>query len=115
MSAKSDAKGSFFQFRETLKKGYFTRQQIKVNIFDARKYSRSERSCFSDCNSCCVVPGGPDRRRKTQAKLEKTVSLTVRKTLEVMGVEVEKWADILLVAKIFLAGLWTLRKLDDLD
>ena len=41
--------------------------------------------------------------------------MTVRKTLEVMGVEVEKWADILLVAKIFLAGLWTLRKLDDLD
>ena len=32
-----------------------------------------------------------------------------------MGVEVEKWTDILLVAKIFLAGLWTLKKLDDLD
>ena len=41
--------------------------------------------------------------------------MAVRKTLKVMGVEVEKWADILLVAKIFLAGLWTLRKLDDLD
>ena len=67
VSAKSDAKGSFFSFRETIKKGYFTRQQIKVNIFDARKYSRSERSCFPDCTnsgySCCV-PGGPDRRRK---------------------------------------------------
>ena len=54
-------------------------------------------------------------KTKTQAKLERTVSLTVRKTFKVMGVEVEKWADILLMAKIFLAGLWTLKKLDDLD
>ena len=118
VSAKSDAKGSFFSSRDTLKKGYFTRQQIKVNIFAARKYSRSERSCFPDCTnsgySCCVF-GGPDRRREHKRSWRKQFLWPCVRHLRFMGVEVEKWADILLVAKIFLAGLWTLKKLDDLD